>query len=126
MVIATCEICGVSHIKVHDVPTMGLPMPDPNYTTTQEQAQQSVSNPFVDPPVDPRAVQLQEQRDQMAAGQAASVSLSPNYEALKVLTQWLAEHGWDAMQVADAVKRPEDYWVYYQAAIEGGELSSGD
>lgn len=105
---------------------MALPLPDPNFTTTQQAIQHQTPSPFADPPTDPRAAQIQEERDAMAVGRAASVSLPPNYEALKALTKWLAENGWDAHQIADAVTRPNDYWIFYQTAMEGGDLASGN
>lgn len=115
---AQCEIC-YQITNIHNVPAMGIPLPGELVTSPP------THDPFLDPPVDPRAQTIQQQRDDMAAGKAASTSLPPNYEALKNLTQWLAENGWDAIQIADAVKRPSAYWPYYQAAQEGGELASG-
>jgi hypothetical protein len=115
-VTAYCQCCGKGPQTVYNVTAMALPMPDPNL---------EIESPFLDPPADPRAQALQEQRDAMAAGKAAATSIAPNYEKLKLLTRWLAENGWDAIQIADAVARPSDYWVYYAAANEGGDIASG-
>lgn len=109
-----CQICH-QITTVHNVPAMGIPLPGELMNSTQ--------NPFEAPQVDSRAQAIQEQRDQMAAGRGASTSLPPDYEALKKLTQWLAENGWSALQVADAVTRPQDYWKLYRAAMEGGEIA---
>lgn len=117
LVTAHCELCGVGPANMYDVTAMAIPLPDPN---------QQINTPFLDPPIDPRAQGLQEQRDAMAAGRSAATSIAPNYEMLKTLTRWLAENGWDAIQIADAVARPSDYWVYYQTAKEGGDLASGN
>lgn len=125
-VYAVCEICGSGPGSIHDVTAMAIPLPDPDFTTTRNVPGLEQQNPFTDPPVDPRAAAIQDARDQMAAGRSASTSLPPNYESLKALTRWLAENGWDASQVADAVSRPADYWVYYQTALEGGDLASGN
>jgi hypothetical protein len=116
-VTAHCELCGKGPQQLYNVSAMAIPMPDPNL---------DIDSPFMDPPVDPRAELIEQQREAMASGRGASVSLAPNYEVLKTLTKWLADNGWDAQQVADAVARPNDYWVYYSAAKEGGDLASGD
>lgn len=106
-----CEFCK-SNGLVHNVPARGIPLPG-ELVNSQE-------NPFLDPSPDPRAQALQDARDSMAAGKGASVSLSPNYEMLKTLTKWLADNGWSATQVADAVARPQDYWPLYEHGQKGG------
>lgn len=80
-------------------------------------------NPFLDEPIDPRAAQLQQARDEMAAGRGATVSLTPNYELLKHLTQWMAERGYEAIQVAHAVREPHLYWEYFQVEIDAAQLT---
>lgn len=83
----------------------------------------SVHNPFVDPLSDPRAAEIQEKREQMAAGQAAATSLAPNYELLKHLTQWMSERGYSAKQIAHAVREPERYWEYFQVEIDALDMN---
>jgi hypothetical protein len=91
---------------------------------TERKGGMNNGNPFDnEPTVDPRAEALQTARDEMAAGKGATVSLTPNYELLKHLTQWMAERGYEAIQVAHAVREPHLYWEYFKVEIDAIELT---
>lgn len=86
-------------------------------------------NPFVAPDVDPRAKVIQDARDAQKAGEAAAVSLVPDWEKLKELTRWMADKrggSYTAFEVSQAVEEPERYWEYMQAAKAQEAMNNGE